>query len=291
MRMRYTFFAALLVAGALIQPVATLEKRGGGINGSPSSIPMPDLRPQLYAPATAEVGQYVGAQLKMTIENIGDAPAPGASGTLNPSKGYGFELVFSKDSTAPVKIAVLSYTFKEDMLMLGSRFGGKDIAAKSSAVYAYPTPPAPFARIPPDTPPGNYFICIVVDAFKYVPESKESNNVMCKAITIKPVPLLPDIIIVQYQIVDAKQGKIKYLLKNQGTADAPSCILNTWLPTGPDSAENYPRQAPAIPKGQVVWMEVTIGYDVTGRKFGAMIDAYETVNESINNNNSIFGKF
>jgi hypothetical protein len=293
MKMLYAFFAALLLAGALIQPVSTVEKRSAGIKGSFSSLPMPDLRvAQIIAPASAEAGQYIGPQLKTTIQNSGDAPAPGTLGTLNPPKGFQVDFVFSKDNTAPVKYAVLSSNFVEDMLMLGYRFSRtKDLAAKGVASYPQGTGFPDDARIPPDTKPGNYFVCVVVDPGKVVPESNENNNVMCKSIVITPQKTFPDLTIKQYQVVDAKQGKIKYLLKNQGNADAPACIVDTWLPIKPGSEEHYHRTSPAIAKGQEVWMEVTIGYDVSGRKFGAWVDAYEDITESVENNNTTFGKF
>lgn len=291
--MRYAFFAALLLAGALIQPVLTIEKESAGIKGNFSSIPMPDLRvAQIVVPASADAGQYLGLQLKITIQNSGDAPAPGTLGTLNPAKGFQFDVVFSKDSTAPVKYAIFSSNFVEDMLMLGCRFSRtKDLAVNGVASYPQGTGPGDYARIPPDTKPGNYFVCVVVDPGKVVPESNESNNVMCKSIVITPQKTFPDLTIKQYQVVDAKLGKIKYLIKNQGTADAPACIVDTWLPIKPGSDEHYPRTSPVIAKGQEVWMEVTIGYDVSGRKFGAWVDAYEDITEAVENNNTIFGKF
>jgi hypothetical protein len=67
--------------------------------------------------------------------------------------------------------------------------------------------------------------------------------------------------------------------------------VDTSLPVKPGYDDHFPRQAPAIAKGQEVWMEVILDYDVSGRKFKAWVDVYETVTESLDSNNTIFGIF
>lgn len=102
---------------------------------------------------------------------------------------------------------------------------------------------------------------------------------------------LPDLIVKQYQVVDAKTGKIKLLIRNQGNADAPAAKVDIWLPIKPGSDEHYPRDEPAVAQGQEVWVEIHIGYDVSGRRFYAMADVYEQIQESVETNNRISGTF
>ena len=112
------------------------------------------------------------------------------------------------------------------------------------------------------------------------------------ASTMTPNPAaLPDLVIPQYKVVDAKKGQIKLLIKNQGTADAPAGLVDIWLPIKPGSDEHYPRDEPAIAKGQQVWVEITIGYNVSGRKFYAWADSKQKINESSEFNNRIMGTF
>lgn len=102
---------------------------------------------------------------------------------------------------------------------------------------------------------------------------------------------LPDLVIEKYQVIDAKLGKIKLLIKNQGSANAPAGQVDIWLPIKPGSDEHYPRDQVAVAKGQSVWTEITIGYNVSGRKFYAWTDWKQIIKESNEYNNRIVGNF
>ncbi len=138
----------------------------------------PDLKAVPISPTGVAPGTDLGASLSVKVENAGLAPAPGTSGTLDPTNGYMIDLILSSDTTVPTGAASASATYVEDMLI--SRVSATpDLAPGTNA-----TLPAG-GIIPSDTPDGSYYLCTRVDPLAKVVESDETNNVVCSGIIIK----------------------------------------------------------------------------------------------------------
>lgn len=108
-----------------------------------------------------------------------------------------------------------------------------------------------------------------------------------------PPPLtakLPDLAIKSVVVLDPKLGKLKVLVKNEGTKSAPACLLVLTLPIPPDSSESYAQDwQPALAPGHEAWVKVQTGYAVAGRAFSVMTDANEKVTELSEKNNKMGG--
>ncbi len=150
----------------------------------------PDLEANPISPTGVTPGTDLGASSSVRVENAGLAPAPGTSGTLNPSQGYMIDLILSSDTSVPTGAASASATYMEDMLI--SRVS----ATPDLALGASVTLPAG-GIIPSDTPEGSYYLCTRVDPFAKVVESDEANNAVCSGIIIKKPSVVqkPDLFI------------------------------------------------------------------------------------------------
>jgi hypothetical protein len=49
---------------------------------------LPDLVVEITGPSEAVIGEDIGEQIKLTAKNIGNAPAPGSLGSLDPPNSY-----------------------------------------------------------------------------------------------------------------------------------------------------------------------------------------------------------
>jgi ELWxxDGT repeat protein len=188
-------------------PVALAVAGENSVGGLLTSQPGPDLTVNgITIPATAVPGEDIGDALTLTVENIGDALAEGtinADGTISSTPGYLVDLVLSTDQEVPAGLAPASDVFIEDVLMGGRISRTPDIGAGDS--YTFPLVP-PYssvitAKIPDDTPPGDYYVCTHVDPAGVVDESDEENNVTCSPITI----------------AEDIQLQIKYFVGNDGS--------------------------------------------------------------------------
>lgn len=139
--------------------------------------PLPDLIVDLAVPAAAAAGADIGAQVRLFVKNIGQAPA---HGTDNHPAGYMVDLTLGRDANVPAGFRAYSANFAEDVLLKGGRVSRTaDLAP--GAFRAYPVG----AGIPADTPPGAYFLCATVDPGAAVVESREDNNTTCRPIRIQ----------------------------------------------------------------------------------------------------------
>jgi len=159
--------------------------------GNRPQMRLPDLVVEIDGPERAIAGEHVS--LTVTLRNQGTAPAPGTVDAPNTS-AYQADLVLSQDATVRVEPATdpakeYWYTpddFVEDMLVEGGRIDDtKTLAAGASDVRTIDVP------IPAKTEPGMYNIAAVVDTWRTVEETDESNNVYMHKIQIGIAPMPP----------------------------------------------------------------------------------------------------
>lgn len=158
----------------LPQPKPGIEKPGQELKG----LKLPDLIVSGIAVPygrTLTPGQNLGELLRVAAKNVGNAPAPGTKGSLDPANGYVIDVVLSTDRRAPVRFARYSASFHEDVLLKGGRFSNTaDLGPGDRKSYRDNS-----AVIPTDIEPGTYYFCAVIDPGKKVNESDERNNVQC----------------------------------------------------------------------------------------------------------------
>jgi hypothetical protein len=141
-------------------------------------IPLPDLQVNFSCPSTIVVGADIVSQVTLKVWNSGNAPAIGL--TTASKNGYMVDLMLSTDTNTPVRWAVYSPNFSEDVLLRGGRISNTEtLKPGQSKVYQVG------ARIPADTPTGVYYICAKVDAGNKITEVNEANNSFCKRVYIK----------------------------------------------------------------------------------------------------------
>jgi len=140
---------------------------------------LPDLTGTIdRAPEMAAAGEDLG-YLYVTVKNIGKV-------VKKKKESYCVFLVLSKDKEVPVARPPRDGSFSEDMAigagMCNSRKlkPGKVWKIENSGEDAEGTQ----MIIHKDTPPGNYFLVLVVDADNQIHESNEKNNVYYFPITI-----------------------------------------------------------------------------------------------------------
>jgi len=172
--------------------------------------PLPDLGAYIKCPVKAYTGQELGKSIKVYVWNKGSAAA----------SNFSVDLVLSGDATVPVKYAVYSPNYSEDVLLQG----GREFVKYISAGKTIPLTLNGNNEIPDDIPPGSYFLGVVVDSGNKVVESKETNNVaLCNIKVARPV--LPDLIVDSVEFIPSRKnikGRIisdcdlKIRLKNIG---------------------------------------------------------------------------
>lgn len=208
----------------------------------------PDLLIRVAGPQRANPGEEIGQQIRQQVTNRGEAPAPGMVGRIDPANGYMIDLVISTDQRVPTGFATFSHEFREDALLEGGRTSRTDDLFPGD-IREYPVG----ARIPANTPPGNYFICARIDSGDRVAESNERNNNACFPIQIgqPPPPLVgigwdngngPDLIVSEFSVTPAApiQGEpvtVRIGVYNQGNQHAGPFTVQWW------AGENYPEPA------------------------------------------------
>lgn len=137
----------------------------------------PDLIVRLAAPSIAQAGTDIGPLVKVYARNDGGALAEGTQSAG--ANGYMIDVMLSKDAFVPPGFAVFSPHFVEDALLQGGRVSNTiDLLPLQLKLYATG------ARIPADTPAGNYFLCGRIDPGNKIAESNEANNFTCNPIKI-----------------------------------------------------------------------------------------------------------
>jgi hypothetical protein len=136
-----------------------------------------DLTGDLEYPIEVSPGDDLGGRVKITIRNNGTGPV----GEFN------VELVLSSDTQVPAKPGTFSDTFAEDMLLQGGRQKIEALKPGESIVL---NPEGPL-KIPADTPPGRFYLGVVIDTENKIEENSEENNIVTKFIMISyPAPKL-----------------------------------------------------------------------------------------------------
>ena len=138
----------------------------------------PDLTVDLAAPPAVAAGADIGPQVRLTVKNVGHAPA---WGTENHPAGYMVDLTLGRDAAVPPGFRVYAPQFAEDVLLKGGRVS-RTVDLAPGTFHVYPVG----AGIPANTPPGDYFLCAAVDPGAAVAESNEANNTTCRPIRVLP---------------------------------------------------------------------------------------------------------
>lgn len=134
-----------------------------------------DLTAALEYPIEVSPGDEMGGRVTITIENKG----------TNPAGEFTVELVLSSDDKIPMQTGTYSDTFVEDMLLQGGRQKVESLNPGESKSLKLEGP----LKIPADTPPGRFYLGVVVDTENKVEETAEDNNVFSKFIMISfPAP-------------------------------------------------------------------------------------------------------
>lgn len=158
----------------------------------------PDLIVEISGPSTINAGNSPETVI-VEVKNVGNATAPGTltKGDQINSDGYMIDIVLSSDNHLPIQFALVSDTFREDMLLKGGRISRtQDLAHSESKTYTFS---APALLIPADTPQGEYCLGAVVDSGKRVEESNEVNNTACHNISIsQEEPMVTTVVIVRH---------------------------------------------------------------------------------------------
>jgi hypothetical protein len=172
-----TLFLVLLFIPAGLRAQVEVKPAGQLQVHKDLKLKLPDLkvsiRPQLMrrrkpdfhkftGAMVAYPGQDLGRRIKVGVRNIGNAAA----------NNFFVDLVLSSDTHIPVKLATYSPNFQEDVLLKGGRESVSTLAAGgliSLKLNGSNT-------IPANTPPGLYYLGVVVDPGKKVTEKNENNN-------------------------------------------------------------------------------------------------------------------
>lgn len=139
---------------------------------------LPDLVVEVAGvPGAAMAGQDIGGQIRVFVKNVGHAPAPG---TTNHPSGYMVDLTLGRDAAVAAGFRVFAPNFAEDVLLAGGRVS-RTVDLAPGAFHEY----AAGAKVPNDTPTGDYFVCAKVDPGAAVAESNEVNNTTCRRIHVQ----------------------------------------------------------------------------------------------------------
>lgn len=141
---------------------------------------------ELAGPLEVTLGESLAGRLRVTVNNLGLAGAPG---TLNPDgttkPGYMVDLVLSRDMAVPAGFAVVplppGVAFVEDGLLQDGR-----LSRTPDVAVATPIVLNGGGVIPLRAPLGELFLCAQVDPGDAVAESNEGNNVRCLKVNVLP---------------------------------------------------------------------------------------------------------
>ncbi len=167
-----------------------------------------DLRVSIRCPDRASAGQELGKSIEVFVTNAGRTTA----------SNFSVDLVLSTNTYVPVKFAIYSANFKEDVLLQGGREFVKSLGPGKTINLTLNGN----NKIPADTPSGSYYLGAVVDPGNAVRESNERNNTAVCSI----------------RITGGSPGEPKpcgiYLKSLSKTSGLPGDIFNmygTWGPT------------------------------------------------------------
>ena len=161
--------------------------------------PRPDIAIYNFtAPETIHPGEDVAGKCKLSVKNLGTADA----------ENFNVDIVLSGNSSIPLGYATYSENYKDDVLLKGGRthverVGPGEVVDLSDHVMG---------TIPSDTPPGTYYLGIVVDPGRGVPEvdTTTANNIgrrtiqVTQALAVTPTIMVPAVTAVKPVGVDLR---------------------------------------------------------------------------------------
>ena len=157
----------------------------------PILLKLPDLLVSAKCPSQAHPGEELGDRIKVIVKNKGPVPA----------RDFSVDLVLSSDVYIPKTFAKYSPNYHEDVLLKGGREYVKLIAGGGKLIL----PLHGSNKIPDDTPPGTYYLAVVVDPGKKVKEINEKNNTaLCRMEIVSP---LSDLIVSGFAHTGAPAGQ------------------------------------------------------------------------------------
>jgi len=134
-----------------------------------------DLTADMIYPIKAVPGEELGKRVSVRVENKG----------TNPARDFNVELVLSSDTQIPVKPASYSENFNEDMMFKDGRKTVELLNPNKDITLSFDGS----IKIPDDTPPGRYYLGVVIDPENKIEELNEENNAYVRFIVISyPVP-------------------------------------------------------------------------------------------------------
>jgi WD40 repeat protein len=154
---------------------------------SPPFQVMPDLKPLNYtSPPSAEPGEVIGSNVSVDVTNT--------AGTADAGDG--------SITVAFYLSTIWLWTGSGTLLMNGSVEVPTPIESGETIVVNVPSDLA----IPVDTQPGSYYLFVVVDEQKEIPEGSEFNNAIQNPITISQVPAKIAYVIVKREEQDSEEA-------------------------------------------------------------------------------------
>ena len=142
-----------------------------------------------------------------------------------PASGFHLDIVLSTDTSVPLRYATYSPNFAEDVLLGGGREHIDSLGAGKTLSVPLTGPD----KLPGNTPPGKYFIGIVIDPADTIKEFAKGNNIAFAPIEILPCGTPADIS--GCQILGASGGTTGFasmdLGWSYGNGERPSQLLIT----------------------------------------------------------------
>lgn len=121
-----------------------------------------DLAVMMKFPIKAKPGQELANEITLTIENRGTTPA----------SNFDVRVVLSSDTDISQKPAEYNDEFTDDMMLKEAKEIVGEIKPGENLTFNFKGS----LKIPPVTPPGNYYLAAVVDGDNKVEELDEKNN-------------------------------------------------------------------------------------------------------------------
>ena len=138
-------------------------------------FPHMDVYGVLEYPLYVSPGEELKDRVTLKIYNDGIVAA----------KDFFVELVLSSDSEIPMKPGVYRENFSEDVLLKDSRLKVEKLEPNEPITLTFNGS----LTIPPDIPPGSYYLGAVIDPENQLEETEEENNCMARFISIShPAP-------------------------------------------------------------------------------------------------------
>ncbi len=252
---------------------------------------MPDLTVNIrHSPRTARPGHELGSSIKIKVANHGKLDL----------KDVAVDIVLKKDNSCPDSMPSTedSTHFSDGVLLKGGREHVSLKAGQKQEIKLNGT-----NTIPADTPPGDYYLCAVVNAGHQIKESNKTINCACSPIKITTAVDKPDLIIDRISFKIGEKCAPNYpiyifevTVKNIGTAPSPS-LPNATLVQVIDIGSRWGNGATlnSLPPGGTQTVFIPVYYftedpahmtKVVPHPFRAVVDPFNLIEESNKKNNT-----